>query len=215
MTKSFDATSGERLSTILRCAVQHLHAFVLGTGLTREEWAAGVAFLTQTGQRCDERRQEFILLSDTLGVSMLVEMVNQRASDAATEPTVLGPFYVADAPAKAMGDSIAAGPEGTPLTISGVVRSLDGAALDGAQLEVWQTAPNGRYDVQDSTLEPMSNRGTAEPDPTEPTRFERRARSTTRSRSTDRSERCSRSLVEARGAPPTSTSSCAARAVER
>ena len=121
VTQSFDASSDERLVTILRCAAKHLHAFVLETSLTREECAAGIDFLTLTTQRCDEERQEFILLSDTLGVSMLVEMVNQHPSDAATEPTALGPYYVAGAPAKALGDSIAAGDEGTPLTIYGVV----------------------------------------------------------------------------------------------
>lgn len=116
---SFKASSDERRVTILRSTAKHLHAFVLETSLTREEWEAGITFLTSTGQRCDEQRQEFIRLSDTMGVSMLVEMVNQRASDAATEATVLGPYYLAGAPTKAMGDSIATGEGGTPLIIAG------------------------------------------------------------------------------------------------
>jgi catechol 1,2-dioxygenase len=138
----------------------HLLAFVEETRLTRDEWMAGIQFLTKTGQKCDDLRQEFILLSDVLGVSMLVEMINQQPTDRATDPTVLGPFYVPGAPELAMGDSIA--PEnggGIPLVLSGTVRSSNGTPLASAHLEVWQTSPEGFYDVQDPSLAPMSYRG--------------------------------------------------------
>jgi catechol 1,2-dioxygenase len=158
--ESFDETADPRLTEVLRSLVSHLHAFVTETGLTREEWMTGIEFLTATGQKCDDHRQEFILLSDTLGVSMLVEMVNQNSSDGATEPTVLGPFYVPNAPERAMGESIAADDSGgDPVVISGVVRSARGEPLSGAILEVWQVTPEGLYDVQDPTIAPMSHRG--------------------------------------------------------
>jgi catechol 1,2-dioxygenase len=157
---SFDEAANPRLTEVVRSLVTHLHAFVVETGLTREEWMTGIEFLTATGQKCDDHRQEFILLSDTLGVSMLVEMVNQDSSDSATEPTVLGPFYVPGAPERLMGESIA--PDGSPgdhVVISGVVRSASGEPLSGALLDVWQVTADGLYDVQDSTIEPMSHRG--------------------------------------------------------
>lgn len=135
---------------VLRAAVRHLHAFVEETGLTRDEWMAGIEFLTATGKKCVDSRQEFILLSDTLGVSMLVEIVNQMATDKATDATVLGPFYVVDSPPMAMGSFIGTNDDGVvPLTIEGTVRSAEGDVLDSATLEVWQVAPNGLYDVQD------------------------------------------------------------------
>jgi protocatechuate 3,4-dioxygenase beta subunit len=138
----------------------HLLTFVEETNLTRDEWKQGIDFLTSTGKKCDDVRQEFILLSDVLGVSMLVEMVNQRASDAATDPTVLGPFYVPGAPDYEMGESIAPkGGGGQPLTMRGVVRNAQGTPLEGAYLEIWQTSPEGLYDVQDPKLEPGSYRG--------------------------------------------------------
>jgi catechol 1,2-dioxygenase len=158
--ESFDHAVNPRLADVLRSLVAHLHAFVVETGLTREEWVMGIEFLTATGHLCDDRRQEFILLSDTLGVSMLVEMVNQQASDGATEPTVLGPFYVPGAPARAMGESIAEdGRHEDEVLITGVVRSSRGGPLANAILDVWQVTPKGLYDVQDSTITPMSHRG--------------------------------------------------------
>jgi catechol 1,2-dioxygenase len=157
---SFDEQLDPRLVEILRAAVKHLYAFVEETKLTRDEWMAGIEFLTATGQNCDDVRQEFILLSDTLGVSMLVEMLNQLPSDAATDPTVFGPFYVAGAPEMAMGASIAReGDDGEPLVFSGTVRDTAGNPLDHARLDVWQTAPNGLYDVQDPESPPFGYRG--------------------------------------------------------
>jgi hydroxyquinol 1,2-dioxygenase len=158
--ESFDEAANPRLVEILRSALTHLYAFVEETKLTREEWRSGIDFLTETGQKCDEVRQEFILLSDTLGVSMLVEMLNQMPSATATDPTVLGPFYVPGAPELAMGSSIA--PEvndGEPLIFSGIVRNTRGKPLERARLEVWQVAPNGLYDVQDPSNPPLSYRG--------------------------------------------------------
>jgi catechol 1,2-dioxygenase len=158
--ESFDPRVNPRLIEIIRSAVTHLHAFVKETQLTREEWMAGVEFLTATGHQCNDHRQEFILLSDTLGVSMLVEMVNQFASDDATEPTVLGPFYLPGAPRREMGDTIASsGSPGQKVIITGVVRAANGEPLGGAALDVWQVTPNGLYAVEDVTIEPMSYRG--------------------------------------------------------
>ena len=129
-------------------------------GLTREEWFEGIRFLTDVGQMCDDQRQEFILLSDILGVSMLVEMINQNGAEGTTDPTVFGPFHVPDAPLMAMGESIVIDDDpGAPLTFEGTVLDLDGAPVEGAELDVWQTASNGMYDVQDPNQTPMNFRG--------------------------------------------------------
>jgi len=158
--ESFSASTDPRLGEIMRSLVTHLHSFVVETGLTREEWMAGIQFLTSTGHMCDDNRQEFILLSDTLGVSMLVEMINQDATDGATEPTVFGPFYVPGAPLREMGDSIASeNPTHDVLTMSGVVRASNGEPLPDAVLDVWQVTPNGLYAVQDPSLDQTSYRG--------------------------------------------------------
>ncbi len=157
----FDNASNPRLAEIMKCAVRHMLEFVVEVGLTREEWFAGIEALTATGQMCDEKRQEFILLSDTLGVSMLVEMINHKAAEGTTEPTVFGPFHVEGATPRQMGESILIDPmEGDkPLTILGTVRSLGGDPIKGARLDVWQAATNGFYDVQDSEQTPLNMRG--------------------------------------------------------
>ena len=151
----------ERLGEIMKCAIRHLHEFVLEVGLTREEWFAGVEGLAAVGRMCDDNRQEFILLSDTLGVSMLVEMINHLAAEGSTEPTVFGPFHVDGATVRDMGDSIVVDPmdRDEPLRISGEVRSLGGGPLAGATLDVWQAASNGFYDVQDGNQTPLNMRG--------------------------------------------------------
>ena len=158
---SFDGAPDPRLAEIMRAAVAHLHAFVAEVGLTRDEWIAAVDFLTRVGQMCDGQRQEVILLSDTLGVSMLVEMLNHAGVPGTTEPTVFGPFHVDGTPERPCGASIvddrAAG--GEPLTVAGRVRDQDGRPVPGARLDVWQTAPNGLYDVQDPTQPEMNLRG--------------------------------------------------------
>jgi catechol 1,2-dioxygenase len=114
---SFAQSPNPRTAAVLSAAVRHLHAFVREVGLTRSEWQAGIDFLTAVGHRCDEVRQEFILLSDTLGVSMLVEMINEHAALGVSEPTVLGPFYTEDAPPRSFGESIMDDPltGGTPI----------------------------------------------------------------------------------------------------
>jgi protocatechuate 3,4-dioxygenase beta subunit len=157
---SFQNCQDERLREVVTCLSRHILEFVEETKLTRDEWMAGIEFLTATGKKCDDVRQEFILLSDVLGVSMLVEMMNQQPTDAATDPTVLGPFYVPGAPDLEMGESIAVeGDGGEPLVLRGTVRDALGTPLDGAYIEVWQVSPQALYDVQDPTIAPMSYRG--------------------------------------------------------
>ncbi len=150
----------ERVGEIARAAIRHLYAFIEDVGLTREEWFAGIEFLTAVGQMCDDERQEFILLSDTLGASMLVEMINQDGAEGTTAPTVFGPFHVAGAPLREMGDSIVIDDDPGPrVRFRGTVRTLDGTPVEGAELDVWQTASNGLYDVQDPEATPMNLRG--------------------------------------------------------
>jgi hydroxyquinol 1,2-dioxygenase len=149
-------TRDPRLKEILTHLIQHLHDFVRETELTEAEWFAGIQFLTATGQTCDDKRQEYILLSDTLGVSMLVDAINHRKPDGATETTVLGPFYVpgsrhlplwADIAPAVTADSRAGAP-GIPTYVSGRVLDLDGNPIEDATLDVWQTDGEGLYDVQ-------------------------------------------------------------------
>ncbi len=157
----YDGSPDARLAEITTAAITHLHAFVEEVRLTRDEWFQGIMALTAIGQLCDEQRQEFILLSDTLGVSMLVEMLNHAAADGTTEPTVFGPFHVDGAPRKEMGDTILVdeAEDDRPLVLTGTVRDLDGNPIEGAELDVWQTASNGFYDVQDGDQTPMNLRG--------------------------------------------------------
>jgi hydroxyquinol 1,2-dioxygenase len=137
-----------RFRQVMTSLITHLHAFVRETELTEAEWFAAIRFLTETGQKCDSRRQEFILLSDTLGISMLVDAINHRRPGGATETTVLGPFYVAGSKILPMWADIAAGLKGTPTYVSGTVRDVNGEPVGGATLDVWQTDGEGFYDVQ-------------------------------------------------------------------
>lgn len=139
-----------RLKTVMTSLLEHLHAFVRDVEPTPEEWFAGINFLTETGQMCDEKRQEFILLSDVWGVSMLIDAINNRKATGATESSVLGPFYVHGAPEKDSGADLAPG-EGPGVTVGGLVRAVGGRPIPGATLDIWQTAPNGLYHVQDSS----------------------------------------------------------------
>ena len=149
---SFATDANPRLSAVLEAVVRHSHALVDEVQLTREEWRAAIRFLTAVGDRCDDTRQEFILLSDTLGVSTLLEMVNAAPAPGASEPTVLGPFYVPGAPLRPYGDSIVADPAtgGTPLVMTGTVKGLDGIPVPQASLDVWQVQPNGLYDIEEN-----------------------------------------------------------------
>ena len=145
-----------RLKAVMTSVVTHLHAVVREVEPTVEEWMEAIRFLTVTGQMCDDRRQEFILLSDTLGVSMLVDAVNHRKPSGATESTVLGPFHVSGTPRKAMGDNLSLDLKGEPVFVSGRVLDPDGRPVGGATLDVWQTSGNGLYDTQDSD-QPANN----------------------------------------------------------
>ena len=158
--EAYGDPADERVGEITRAAIKHLFAFAEEVGLTREEWLAGIEFLTAVGHKCDDQRQEFILLSDTLGLSMLVEMINQNGAEGTTDPTVFGPFHVPGAPMLAMGESILVDDDpGPELTFRGTVRNLDGSVLDGAELDVWQGASNGLYNVQDAAQSDINLRG--------------------------------------------------------
>lgn len=147
------ATVAPRLRQIFAALITHLHGFVKEVDLTESEWFAAIEFLTATGKKCDDQRQEFILLSDTLGVSMLVDAINHAKGGAGTESTVLGPFYVPGSPDLPHGGDVRRRhlDEAVPCVVSGQVTDQAGQPLLGATLEVWQTAANGYYDVQDAS----------------------------------------------------------------
>ena len=145
---SFETAAPDRFRAVMDSLVRHLHAFIADVGLSEDEWLAGIAFLTETGQISDDRRQEFILLSDVLGASMLVIGLNHRASDGGTESTVFGPFFVEGAPRYDNGDDLAQGASGTPCVVSGRVLSTSGTPIPGARIDVWQADEAGLYDVQ-------------------------------------------------------------------
>ena len=154
---SFAGTADPRLREILESLVRHLHGFVREVEPTFEEWEQAVGFLTATGQRCDDRRQEFILLSDVLGVTMLVDAIYHRKASEATESTVLGPFHMVASPPRELGDSIDLVGTGQPCVVTGRVVSLDGTPLPGAQVDVWQADDHGFYDVQQPGGQPPGN----------------------------------------------------------
>lgn len=137
-----------RTRQISEALVRHLHAFVREIEPTQAEWASAIEVLTRTGHMCSDTRQEFILLSDTLGVSMLVDAINHRLPGNATETTVLGPFYVQAAPEHALGDDISGGMAGEPLLVEGTVTRTDGTPIAGAVIDSWHTDGDGFYDVQ-------------------------------------------------------------------
>jgi hydroxyquinol 1,2-dioxygenase len=146
---SFDGCREERLREVVQALVRHLHAFATEVGLTRDEWQAAIDLLTATGRITNERRQEFVLWSDALGLSMLVDALENPLPAGATESTVLGPFYVSGAPLREYGESIAEQPEVTPAWVHGRVLDVDGRPVAGAELDVWQNGQNGLYAVQD------------------------------------------------------------------
>lgn len=146
-----------RVRFIVDSLVKHLHAFVKETRLTPEEWMQGIEFLTRTGQLCNEWRQEFILLSDVLGVSMLVETLNNQKKPGETESTVLGPFHVEKAPRYRNGANICLDGKGEPLWVQGRVSDARGKPIAGATLDVWQANEDGFYDVQQKGIQPEMN----------------------------------------------------------
>ena len=154
-----------RLSEVMGVVVRHLHAAIREANISSEEWFAAIRFLTDTGQMCSEWRQEFILLSDVLGASMLVDALNHQRPEGSTDNTVLGPFHVADAPRYAHGDNICLDGKGEPLVVRGRVVDTDGRPIEGALLDVWQANEDGFYDVQQKGIQPDFNlRGIFETD---------------------------------------------------
>jgi hydroxyquinol 1,2-dioxygenase len=153
--------AGVRLAQVVSALTRHLHAFVKEIEPTHEEWLQGIEFLTRTGQMCTAWRQEFILLSDILGVSSLVDAINSRRPSGATANTILGPFYVMNAPNRKNGDSICLDGKGEPLVVRGRVLASDGSPIAGAIVDVWQANDDGFYDVQQKDVQPdMNMRGT-------------------------------------------------------
>ena len=156
---SFAHGDSPRFTAIAQSLIQHLHAFLVETRLTEEEWAAAITFLTRVGHITTEQRQEFILLSDVLGASMQVIGTTYPCVNGETESTVFGPFFVAESPHFANGDDIARGAPGEACHMWGVVRSVEGEPIAGARLEIWQADEDGFYDVQYADLAAARGRG--------------------------------------------------------
>ena len=146
---SFDGTGDVRLRELMQALTRHLHTFVAEVRLTQQEWQQAIDVLTQTGAITDERRQEFILWSDALGVSMLVDALAVERPAGATESTVVGPFWARGAPIRGYGDSIGERRSGAPVRVRGRILGTDGAPIAGAAIEVWQNDTNELYSVQD------------------------------------------------------------------
>ena len=155
----YDATENPRLKEIVTAAIRHLHAFATEVRLQRDEWMAGIEWLTAAGKICDGVRQEFILMSDTFGVSTLVELLTQQGSAEATPNTVLGPFYVPGSPHREFGESMleVADDPGDRVVVRGTVRSADGTPLPEATLDCWQNSSGGAYAVQAHSDQPETN----------------------------------------------------------
>lgn len=149
-----DKTPDPRLKEIMLSLITHLHSFVKDVKLTEEEWFTAIQFLTAVGQKCDDVRQEFILLSDTLGVSSLVDSLNNDRDGIGTENAVLGPFYVSGAPDLPMGANIVqkATANGITALVSGTVKDNEGNPVEGAVLDVWQSSSEGLYHMQDENM---------------------------------------------------------------
>ena len=152
-------TENPRLKTIMSSLVTHLHAFAREVELTEGEWFKGIEFLTRCGHITDDKRQEFILLSDLLGLSMLTVAMNNHKPAGCTEATVLGPFHVEDAPHYALGADIANGARGIPCVVRGTVCGIDGKAVPNAHIDVWQSDAEGLYDVQHADIDHAQGRG--------------------------------------------------------
>ena len=155
----FSNTPDPRLKEILNSLVKHLHDFARDVKLTEEEWLNGINYLTATGQMCDAKRQEFILLSDCLGLSMLTVAMNNDKPQGCTEPTVFGPFFLEEAPQFNLGDDVANGAIGKPCFVKGNIKSLDGTPIPNALINVWQADADGNYDVQYAHLAHPQARG--------------------------------------------------------
>jgi hydroxyquinol 1,2-dioxygenase len=154
---SFAPSTDPRLRDIMTSLVRHLHAFAREVELTIPEWNTAIDFLTRVGQKCDADRQEFILLSDVLGLSMLTETINNRKFGVATESTVLGPFHVVESPPLELGANIDHVGTGMPCVVTGRVVGALGTPLPGALIDVWQANDQGFYDVQQPDVQPRGN----------------------------------------------------------
>lgn len=155
----FSSTPDARLKEIMTSLVQHLHGFARDVKLTEGEWEKGIDFLTRTGHITNDKRQEFILLSDTLGLSMLTVAMNNDKPPGCTEATVFGPFHVENAPQYELGDDISNGAKGAPCFVRGKVTGIGGEAVADATMDVWQSDDDGMYDVQHAGLDHAQNRG--------------------------------------------------------
>jgi len=152
--KRWEDIPDPRLREVMQAAIRHLHAFVSEVRPTGAEWFEAIKFLTAIGHKCDDKRQEFILASDVMGVSMLVDDINNRRVAGATPSTVEGPFHIADAPEFGNGGDMAGKAPGIPCFVHGTVRGLDGRPVAGALLDLWQTDGEGLYEEQRRTIEP-------------------------------------------------------------
>jgi hydroxyquinol 1,2-dioxygenase len=155
----FADTPNPRLKEIVNSLVQHLHDFARDVKLTEDEWMKGIQYLTATGQKCDAKRQEFILLSDVLGLSMLTIALNHDKPAGCTEPTVFGPFFLEEAPHYELGADVANGAKGDPCLVSGRVLGLGGETIPNALINVWQADEDGLYDVQYMNEDRIQARG--------------------------------------------------------
>lgn len=160
----FSNTPDPRLKQIIFSLVQHLHDFARETRLTEEEWFEGIKFLTRAGHMTDDKRQEFILLSDTLGLSMLTVAMNNAKPAGCTQATVVGPFHVENAPHYKLGDDVGNGAIGAPCFVKGTIKGLGGEPVSGAHIEVWQSDEEGMYDVQKKDLSQAQGRGVLKAD---------------------------------------------------
>jgi len=152
-------TPNARTREIMTSLVRHLHDFAREVRLTEADWKQGIDYLTATGQMCDDKRQEFILLSDVLGLSMLTVAMNHEKPEGCTEATVFGPFHVEGAPHYEHGADLANGAKGEPCTVYGRVTGVDGRPIADAVVETWQADADGHYDVQYEGLEVAQGRG--------------------------------------------------------
>jgi hydroxyquinol 1,2-dioxygenase len=150
----WQAIPDPRLRQVMQSFIKHLHGFVRDIEPTEAEWVTAINFLTRIGQKCDDKRQEFILFSDVMGVSMLVDAINHRVEGAATPTTVEGPFHLPGSPTYQDGANMAAQCPGIPCFITGTVKGLDGRPIPNATLDLWQTDGEGLYEAQRAVTEP-------------------------------------------------------------
>jgi protocatechuate 3,4-dioxygenase beta subunit len=157
---TFAAAPDKRTKEVMSSLVRHLHDFARDVQLTPTEWIAAIEFLTRVGQTCSPTRQEFILLSDTMGLSALVNVMNSRAASEATTSSLLGPFFRERAPSFPLGGNIAAGEPGEVIAMAGRVSDPSGRPIAGASIDIWQTSASGLYDIQGPNPSAMNYRGT-------------------------------------------------------